>query len=698
MNDGTDDSQPDMVQVTVEQPNTAPVANAGDDQTVNVGDTVTLDGSMSSDGDGDSLSYTWSTVDFPVGASFSLLNTNTASPSFVPNIAGTYQLRLTVNDGTDTSTADDVLITAVVPNTAPVANAGVDIEVTVGETADLNAGGSSDSDGDTLSYLWTLESAPTGSAAALSSTNTLDSSLTTDLVGDYVVSLVVDDGTIDSATDTITITALAINNPPVAIISPHDLELGSPIYLNGSSSYDPDGDSMTSSWTITGPTGSSVTSLNNDDTLTPDFTPDIQGTYKIKLFLDDGRDVSDSAIFIHYLTPDVFSSSDTFPIALDDNGVESDGDGIAGTTSSTIDVSSGPTSINHVFVILSMTHSDVTDLHFNLMSPASTTTQFLDLFTNPYYSTPGFNFAYFIENFGHSKVPDSGSSASADTGYFQPDLPLDYYSENSNGTWTLQIVDNWASNTGELSDWKLGFFDNAPPFITTVTSPSAATAGQAVEYTVGAGDVDGDTPSYLWEVIEKPYGATYTLDNASTSTSSFTADDSGIWVLRAEVSDGEFITYKTHEFGVRPAGASSDYTSTGSVAIPDNDVTGVTSTIGVSGAPNSITHIEVLINISHTYVGDLTIKLTSPDSTEVVLSDQNGLGGQNYSDTNFSDYAVESIITITALGNPYTGDYKPEEALSGFSGLDANGTWTLTVIDSAAGDTGTIDDWTLKFW
>src|SRR5207342_1707183 len=102
----------------------------------------------------------------PTGSQATLSNATVVNPTFVADVLGTYVVQLIVNDGTIDSLADTVTIAA--GNTRPVANAGPDQRVLfVGQTVQLDGRGSSDANGNPLTFRWSFTSRPAGSQATL---------------------------------------------------------------------------------------------------------------------------------------------------------------------------------------------------------------------------------------------------------------------------------------------------------------------------------------------------------------------------------------------------------------------------------------------------------------------------------------------------------------------------------------------------
>ena len=127
-------------------------------------------------------------------------------------------------------------------------------------------------------------------------------------------------------------------------------------------------------------------------------------------------------------------------------------------------------------------------------------------------------------------------------------------------------------------------------------------------------------------------------------------------------------------------------------SIPDNNPTGVNSIINVTNN-KLITDVNVTVNISHTYVQDLSLALISPGGITILLSVGNGSSGNNYSNTIFDDSAMLSISNGSA---PFTGTFKPQIPLSYLNNTASYGNWTLKVVDSGEADTGTITSWSLQ--
>lgn len=203
-------------QIQVKSSNTAPSAFAGLYPVKMVGETVMLDGSGSSDPDNDPLTYTWSLVDKPAGSLANVHNaiTNTVTSSVLQHIdkAGNYVVRLEVSDYIAISTSE-VIITVVDPGTgggniAPVANAGPDqLHVPINTRVTLGGSGT-DVDNNPLTYRWTLSKpnpTVTSGTPTFSGADTPAPYFTPDESGKYTATLIVNDGKVDSAPDSVDI-------------------------------------------------------------------------------------------------------------------------------------------------------------------------------------------------------------------------------------------------------------------------------------------------------------------------------------------------------------------------------------------------------------------------------------------------------------------------------------------------------------
>lgn len=147
-----------------------------------------------------------------------------------------------------------------------------------------------------------------------------------------------------------------------------------------------------------------------------------------------------------------------------------------------------------------------------------------------------------------------------------------------------------------------------------------------------------------------------------------------------------------------PAAAQvNQYTNSTSGAI--NDVTcggTVLTRTFVVGTSYTVSDVNIGILLSHTYRSDLEIRLTSPSGTTRNIMISTGGDGDNLNDL-FDDEATANISTHTASVTdpltpappPYSHSFQPTQTLSSFDGQNALGTWTLTICDNAAQDTGT---------
>ncbi|SFW77667.1 S8 family serine peptidase [Amycolatopsis australiensis] len=154
-----------------------------------------------------------------------------------------------------------------------------------------------------------------------------------------------------------------------------------------------------------------------------------------------------------------------------------------------------------------------------------------------------------------------------------------------------------------------------------------------------------------------------------------------------------------------PSPVARDFAYTGApVAIPDNSPVGASVTIPVSGVGRaskvtfsvdgtscSTDPASATVGLNHSYVGDLVGTLTAPSGAKATVFQRNGSSGKNLCQVVFADTASAAFSSVTSANAPFTGTWRPTQALTGnLAGAAADGTWTFAVVDAAGGDTGSI--------
>ena len=130
------------------------------------------------------------------------------------------------------------------------------------------------------------------------------------------------------------------------------------------------------------------------------------------------------------------------------------------------------------------------------------------------------------------------------------------------------------------------------------------------------------------------------------------------------------------------------------LAIPPSGTSGTTTSTITVGTSGIISDLNVFVNLTHTFTGDLEIFLTHVDTgTSVQLFDQHGGGGNNITDVTFDDEAGTAISAGTPPFGP--GSFMPFASLTAFDGENVFGTWTLRIDDLIGGDSGTLQSFSI---
>jgi len=292
------------LELTINNGNHTPIAEAGDDQNVLLDTEVILDGSNSVDEEGDTLGFEWSFGSKPNNSQTQLIDSTVEKPRFTPDVEGEYVVKLRVFDENSISEFDQLLIT-VTSNQAPIASAGENRQVVTGSKVTLDGSASSDPEQDALQYVWEFIQKPDGHSSELNMANTSKPEFVADVEGQYIIKLVVNDAHHDSVPDTITINS-KMNLLPIAKIDGNAEQYasqGDRVTFSGGKSSDPEAEDLTYRWALIAPDNSTAT-LEGNTQEDASFTADIAGSYRVNLVVNDGTQDSSAATTILTVYPD----------------------------------------------------------------------------------------------------------------------------------------------------------------------------------------------------------------------------------------------------------------------------------------------------------------------------------------------------------------------------------------------------------
>jgi len=329
----------------------------------------------------------------------------------------------------------------------------------------------------------------------------------------------------------------------------------------------------------------------------------------------------------------------------------------------------------------------------NILSAASAPSTSTTSFSN---STPAFIDAI---------APATSQIVVSGIGTFLWDVDVTTFIQHTSGTDLDVTVKSPAGTIVTLTTDNGGTLDNT--FNGTTWDDDANMGGQ-VPYTSNSGLANDQTYVNLTTasplVGEEALGAFIGEDPNGTWTITLSDDAAG-----ADVGTLSSWSVNLTTLDATPTSASSvNYPSTAvPVTISSTGMPTVSSTLTVSGASSFLKDLNLNMNLTHSFDGDLDITLTSPIGTIVTITTDNGGPNDNvFAGTLFdddanpggqvpygannglaTDHAYADIVVATPLA--------PEEALAAFIGEDPNGTWTLTISDDTNGDGGSLNSWSI---
>ncbi len=324
-----------------------------------------------------------------------------------------------------------------------------------------------------------------------------------------------------------------------------------------------------------------------------------------------------------------------------------------------------------------------------------------------------------VYNFDFEKIGGPAVNLSANNVPAGANLNFSQNSINANGTFSvtisnltsvaagtheIEIIGDNGSETETKKIYLTVYHSDFSSYPQVTNSPSNGATGISTSptFTWTAND---NAESYDIEVATNPDFSSIVHSSNETGTS-----------LQINGLSGETVYYwrvtpvnqcatgnpsETKAFQTGTLNCSYSYTNNTSLGINntvDNSGIGLGAGWSVStiSVPDNFTvgNVDMDLQLTHTYIQDLTMYLEAPDFTYIVLAEE-PCGDNDDIDAKFID-GGNAISCATGAGADLSGNVQPDEPMSTFQNVNSNGDWLLYVKDNYNGDNGSIDSWTLN--
>jgi subtilisin-like proprotein convertase family protein len=220
------------------------------------------------------------------------------------------------------------------------------------------------------------------------------------------------------------------------------------------------------------------------------------------------------------------------------------------------------------------------------------------------------------------------------------------------------------------------------------TDPSAPISPAMTWSNTGSGmqyDIVIATDAALTNVVESATG----LTNASYTPTTLLPATTYYWQVSAYNACSSAVLSSVFSFTTASCGSFIATTVPQTISASGTPTVTSTLTIATSGIINDLNVVDLVG--THTWINDLTVKITSPAGTQVTLWSAICNDEDNF-DVNFDDEAAAGALPCPPVGG---GSYNAVTVLSAFDGENMNGVWTLTITDAANQDGGSLTGWGL---